>query len=38
VLLVLSGILRGYIESAWTLTFLRLTAKPAELQPITETA
>jgi len=38
VLLVLSGILRGYIESAWTLTFLRLTAKPAELLPTTETA
>ena len=36
VLLVLSGILRGYIETAWTLTFLRLTAKPAELQATAE--
>jgi hypothetical protein len=36
VLLVLSGILRGYIETAWTLTFLRLTAKPAELQVTAE--
>lgn len=26
--LILNGILTGYIESAWTLTFLRLTAKP----------
>ncbi len=28
-LVVLSGILRAYIPSAWTLTFLRLTNKPA---------
>jgi len=38
VLLVLSGILRGYIETAWTLTFLRLAAKPAELQVTAEAA
>jgi len=30
ILLVLSGILRSYISSAWTLTFMRLTAKPAQ--------
>ena len=29
VLLLLSGILRAYISSAWTLTYLRLTNKPA---------
>jgi len=29
VLLVLNGILRSYIETAWTLTFMRLTGKPA---------
>jgi hypothetical protein len=35
VLLVLSGILRSYIESAWTLTFMRLTAKPvAPTEPV----
>ncbi len=28
ILLILSGILRAYIESAWTLTFLRLRSKP----------
>ncbi len=28
-LLALSGILRAYIQSAWTLTFQRLTSKPA---------
>jgi hypothetical protein len=28
VLLVLNGILRSYIESAWTLTYLRLTGRP----------
>ena len=28
VLLVLSGIIRAYISSTWTLTFLRLTASP----------
>ena len=31
ILLVLNGILRSFIESAWTLTFLRLTAKPMEI-------
>lgn len=30
-LLFLSGILRAYTESAWTLTYLRLTQKPAPL-------
>lgn len=29
ILLVLSGILRSYIESAWTLTYLRLTRRTA---------
>jgi hypothetical protein len=29
-LLVLSGILRAYISSAWTLTYLRLTTKPVQ--------
>lgn len=29
VLILLSGILRSYIESAWTLTYLRLTGGPA---------
>ena len=29
-LLVLSGILRAYISSAWTLTFMRLTAQPSQ--------
>jgi hypothetical protein len=37
VLLVLSGILRSYIQTAWTLTFMRLTAaKPVELVPSVE--
>ncbi len=31
-LLVLSGILRAYTSSAWTLTFLRVTNKPSKLQ------
>jgi len=30
-LLVFSGILRAYSQSAWTLTFMRLTAKPSPL-------
>ena len=34
ILLVLSGILKSYVASAWTLTFLRLTAKPSQLLPI----
>jgi hypothetical protein len=32
VLLLLSGILRAYISSAWTLTYLRLTHKPSPQQ------
>jgi hypothetical protein len=31
-LLLLSGILRAYTSSAWTLTYLRLTRKPAQPQ------
>lgn len=31
-LLVLSGILRAYTSSAWTLTYLRVTNKPSSLQ------
>jgi hypothetical protein len=31
-LLILSGILRGYTSSAWTLTYLRLTHKTAQSQ------
>ena len=34
VLLVISGIIRAYISSAWTLTFLRLTKGPAAVQPV----
>lgn len=30
-LLVFSGIMRSYIQSAWTLTYLRLTTKPSPL-------
>jgi hypothetical protein len=30
ILLLLSGILRAYTSSAWTLTYLRLTTKPSE--------
>lgn len=30
ILIVLSGILRAYTSSAWTLTYLRLTNKPAQ--------
>jgi hypothetical protein len=29
VLIVLNGILQGYMEAAWTLTYLRLTRRPA---------
>lgn len=29
VMIVLYGILRGYVETAWTLTFMRLTSRPA---------
>ncbi len=35
VLLVLSGILRAYISSAWTLTYMRLTRRPAPSIPET---
>jgi hypothetical protein len=42
VLLVLSGILRAYIGSAWTLTYLRLTGRtpvpPAAEAPQVEPA
>ncbi len=31
-LLLLSGLLRGYVSSAWTLTYLRLTQKPTQNQ------
>jgi hypothetical protein len=34
VLLLLSGILRSYVSSAWTLTYLRLTARPVAVEPI----
>ena len=33
VLLLLGGILRAYLESAWTLTFIRLTGAPATPPP-----
>ena len=37
VLILLNGILRSYIETAWTLTFMKLTGKPsAALQPAGE--
>ena len=38
VLILLGGILRSYIESAWTLTFLRLTQPPAapSFEPLPE--
>jgi hypothetical protein len=32
VLILLNGILRGFIESAWTLTFLDLTRRPSTLE------
>jgi hypothetical protein len=36
VLIVLSGILRSYIDAAWTLTFMRLTNRlPVEVEPET---
>jgi hypothetical protein len=34
VLIVLDGIIRAYIGSAWTLTFLRLTKGPAVEEPM----
>lgn len=36
VLLVLNGMLTSYIESAWTLTFMRLTSAPKALEPLAE--
>jgi hypothetical protein len=36
VLIVLSGILQAYIESAWTLTYLRLTTGAPEPEPMPE--
>jgi hypothetical protein len=36
VLIVLSGILKAYIESAWTLTYLRLTTGSPEPEPMPE--
>jgi hypothetical protein len=35
VLILLSGILRAYISSAWTLTYMRLTRRPAPSTPDT---
>lgn len=34
VLIFLNGLLTAYIQSAWTLTFMRLTAKPQENAPV----
>lgn len=34
ILLVLNGIMTAYIESAWTLTYMRLTAKPLDNAPV----
>jgi hypothetical protein len=34
VLILLSGILRGYISSAWTLTYMKLTNPPVIVEPI----
>jgi hypothetical protein len=36
VLIVLNGVLRGYIETAWTLTFMRLTSRPAAVPAAVE--
>jgi hypothetical protein len=36
VLLFLNGILRSYIETAWTLTYMRLTGKSVAPQPTSE--
>jgi hypothetical protein len=33
ILLILSGILNAYVQSVWTLTFMRLTAKPPQDNP-----
>ena len=37
-LILLNGILTSYIESAWTLTYMRLTSKPDSLVPVSEPA
>jgi hypothetical protein len=34
VLILLNGILRAYISSAWTLTYMRLTSHPVVVEPI----
>jgi len=34
ILLVLSGILSAYVQSVWTLTYMRLTAKPQDNSPV----
>ncbi|MGZ9235671.1 MAG: DUF7847 domain-containing protein [Anaerolineales bacterium] len=34
ILLVLSGILNSYVQSVWTLTYMRLTAKPQDNAPV----
>lgn len=34
VLLLLSGILNAYVQSVWTLTYMRLTAKPQDNPPV----
>jgi hypothetical protein len=34
ILLLLSGILNAYVQSVWTLTYMRLTAKPSDSAPV----
>jgi hypothetical protein len=34
ILLLLSGILNAYVQSTWTLTYMRLTAKPQDNPPV----
>jgi hypothetical protein len=34
ILLVLNGIMTAYLESVWTLTYMRLTAKPPDNAPV----
>jgi hypothetical protein len=34
ILLLLSGILNAYVQSVWTLTYMRLTAKPSDSPPV----
>ena len=38
VFIVLNGILRAYIETAWTLTYMRLTSRPAPSLAVVEEA